>query len=60
MNMIHDLRLQVVVEGIESKEQKQFLVEHHCDYLQGYYFSKPLPSRAFIQFVEENNMLAKD
>jgi len=38
------LKLEVVAEGVESKEQLDFLREHKCPEIQGYYFSRPLPS----------------
>ena len=41
--MAKGLDLQTVAEGIENPEQAQFLKEQGCDWLQGYYFSKPCP-----------------
>lgn len=41
--MAKSLKLQVVAEGVETKEQMLFLTENQCDLLQGYYFSKPIP-----------------
>ncbi|MGH8563462.1 MAG: two-component system response regulator [Gammaproteobacteria bacterium] len=41
--LAHHLNLTVVAEGVETADQMAFLVEHGCDELQGYYFSKPLP-----------------
>ena len=41
--LAHNLGLQVVAEGVETKAQLAFLEARQCDYLQGYYFSKPLP-----------------
>ncbi len=38
------LELKVIAEGVETKEQKNFLIEQHCDLMQGYYLSKPLPA----------------
>jgi EAL domain-containing protein (putative c-di-GMP-specific phosphodiesterase class I) len=34
--------MHVVAEGVETEKQFNWLVEHHCDYVQGYYFDKPL------------------
>ncbi|WP_096199934.1 sensor domain-containing protein [Bacillus sp. FJAT-45350] len=41
--MAHNLNLNVVAEGIETKEQLVFLQEHNCNEGQGYFFSKPVP-----------------
>ncbi|MFN7087207.1 MAG: putative bifunctional diguanylate cyclase/phosphodiesterase [Burkholderiales bacterium] len=49
--MGHALRLKTVAEGVERKEQAQFLQRHGCDFLQGYYYSKALPHEAFLQFI---------
>lgn len=38
----HKLNLKVVAEGVEDEDQRDFLMINHCDYAQGYYFSKPL------------------
>jgi EAL domain-containing protein (putative c-di-GMP-specific phosphodiesterase class I) len=40
------LNLKVIAEGVESEEQMSFLRTHHCDEIQGYYFSKPLTALA--------------
>jgi len=37
----HQLGLKVVAEGVEQKEQLDYLIENECDYIQGYYYSKP-------------------
>lgn len=42
--MGRQLGLKVVAEGIETEEQLEFLRKHHCDEMQGYYFSRPLPA----------------
>lgn len=42
--MGRQLGLKVVAEGIETEEQLEFLRAHHCDEMQGYYFSRPLPT----------------
>jgi len=41
--LAHNLGLKVVAEGVETDAQRAFFSTHHCDYLQGYLFSKPLP-----------------
>ena len=43
------LGLDIVAEGIETREQVDFLVEQNCDLIQGFYFSKPLPIEEFEQ-----------
>jgi diguanylate cyclase (GGDEF)-like protein len=40
----HMLEMDIVAEGIETKEMADLLLEYGCDYLQGYYFSKPVPA----------------
>jgi len=37
------LNLKIIAEGVETKEQKEFIVEHGCENIQGYLYSKPLP-----------------
>ena len=41
----HALNMQVVAEGVETEEQVAFLKEQRCDYIQGYYFSPPVPAQ---------------
>lgn len=48
--MAHSLGLKVVAEGVESKAQVELLTQLQCDYIQGYYFSEPIPAKALIQF----------
>jgi len=49
--MSKSLGKKVVAEGVETKEQLHQLTELGCDYIQGYYFSKPLPSKSLISFL---------
>ena len=49
--MAHSLRLRVVAEGVETSEQYRFLEEHHCDEMQGHYFSKPVDTAALVRLL---------
>ncbi len=49
------LNLKVIAEGVETKEQKDFLVTNGCENIQGYFYSKPLPADA----IEKMFILAK-
>ena len=46
IRIAHSLRLGVVAEGVETAAQLAYLRRHHCDQIQGYLFSKPLPAAA--------------
>jgi EAL domain-containing protein (putative c-di-GMP-specific phosphodiesterase class I) len=49
--MGRSLELVVIAEGVETEEQLQFLSSHHCDQLQGFLLSRPLPAAAFEKFL---------
>ena len=50
------LNLKVVAEGVETKEQLEFLENHQCELVQGYYFSKPLPLEQFEAFIDKEKI----
>lgn len=52
MLLAQTMELKVVAEGIENIEQLKILNDYDCQYIQGYYFSRPLPYAEFTQFVE--------
>lgn len=52
IELAHNLDMQVVCEGVESLEHVQFLRSAGCDYGQGYYFSKPVPSGEFSRIFK--------
>ena len=60
MQMIHGMKLKIVSEGIETKEQYLAMEELAIDYIQGYYFSKPLPEAEFLAFLKENKRQSDD
>ena len=49
ISLAKKLGMQIVAEGIETREQVDFLAKQHCDLIQGFYFSKPLPVSEFEQ-----------
>ncbi|MCR5791193.1 MAG: EAL domain-containing protein [Lachnospiraceae bacterium] len=51
IRLIHDLKREMTVEGVEEKWQYSRLKEFGADTIQGYYFSKPLPAEEAIRFV---------
>jgi diguanylate cyclase (GGDEF)-like protein len=51
--MAHSLGLSVVAEGVETEEQLEFLKRNGCEEVQGYYYSKPLPPDACIEFLKK-------
>ncbi|MBR4514181.1 MAG: EAL domain-containing protein [Lachnospiraceae bacterium] len=55
IRMIKELGLKIVAEGIETKEQLDSMAALGVDYIQGFYFSKPLPHNEFISFIQAKN-----
>lgn len=55
INMVKQLGLHIVAEGIENSEQVEYLAQKGVDYLQGYYFGKPLSQTAYIAFLDDKN-----
>lgn len=43
--------MKTVAEGVETKEQYEFLLKHNCDIIQGYYFAKPMPAKEYEKFL---------
>ena len=57
VSMILQMGLKIVVEGVETKEQFDYLVDLGVNYIQGYYFSKPIDSQEYLRFLEKYNRL---
>ncbi|MCD9023589.1 EAL domain-containing protein [Cohnella silvisoli] len=47
--MAHNLKMNVIAEGVETREQLQILMDNGCDDIQGYYFSRPIPAKEVEQ-----------
>ena len=57
ISLAHNLNMRVIAEGVETREQVQFLTARGCDEMQGYYFSRPLAAEAFTALLRENRNL---
>lgn len=55
MNLARWMDLSVVAEGVETQEQLTRLREIGCDYAQGYFFQKPMPSRELEELIKKQN-----
>lgn len=53
ITMAHTIGTKVVAEGAETQEQVDFLKDCGCDYIQGYYYSKPLPEHEFAELLNK-------
>lgn len=60
INMAHMMDIRVIAEGVETKEQVDFLLSHGCNYAQGYYFYKAMPRGQFTELIRnEDNVQRK-
>jgi len=55
--MSHSLKLKVIAEGVETLEQLNFLKDLDCEEIQGFFFSKPVPAKAFEKMLSERRCL---
>lgn len=56
VSMAHGMELKLVAEGIETKEELIGMCKEGIDYIQGFYYSKPLPMWEYLDFIEKNNV----
>lgn len=52
INLAHNLNMGVVAEGVETKPQLEFLIQNRCDQVQGFFFSPPVPLKAFMKMLK--------
>ena len=55
IRMAHDMGMTVIAEGVETKEQADYLLALNCTQMQGYYFSRPVPVEEFEKMVYSDN-----
>jgi EAL domain-containing protein (putative c-di-GMP-specific phosphodiesterase class I) len=60
VSIAHGLGLEVVAEGIEEKHQADYLIALGCEYLQGYYYSRPVPHNEVADILRKQPMAAID
>ena len=53
VKMLKDMNMEIVVEGIEDKEMVEQFSSLDCDFIQGYYFSRPVPEEEFVEFIRK-------
>ena len=53
LTMAKELKLTTIAEGVETKEQRDYLLEKGCDIIQGYYYAKPMPEEEFEEYMEK-------
>ena len=52
--MCKSLKLQIIAEGIETAEQRDYLLQQGCELGQGYLFQKPIPATEFAALLQAN------
>ena len=55
VSMLKRMNKKILVEGVEDERALKRFMDIGCDYIQGYYFSKPIPENEFKEFVRKNN-----
>ena len=59
IKMIKDMDMHIVVEGVETEQLVKRFSDLNCEYIQGYYFSKPIPESEFIRFMYNSAAAAR-
>lgn len=55
VKMLKDMNMEIVIEGVETKEMLDIFSDLQCDFVQGYFFSKPIPQNDFVEFISKAN-----
>ena len=55
VKMLKDMNMEIVVEGVETQEMLDAFSQLKCDFIQGYFFSKPIPRKEFVAFISHAN-----
>jgi len=57
--LARELKMKVVAEGVETEKQRQFLIKHHCDVIQGFLYSKPIQAEELIPLLANRRIVLK-
>jgi EAL domain-containing protein (putative c-di-GMP-specific phosphodiesterase class I) len=52
IDMAHNMKMKVVAEGVSEEEHIKMLKKWNCDYVQGYFYSKPLPAKNAVDYIK--------
>ena len=58
VRMMQSIGKQLVAEGAETRDEVDFLKNTGCDYIQGFYFSRPLQEEEFLRYIEQRQIKA--
>ena len=53
--MAHSLHMNIVAEGVETREQEEFLADHGCQMMQGFFFGRPMAPERFEELLQQNH-----
>jgi diguanylate cyclase (GGDEF)-like protein len=59
IGLAHNLKLDVIAEGVETEAQRSWLVKEGIGEMQGYFFSRPLPATEFVELLRSENPIAQ-
>ena len=55
IKMIKSIGIEIVAEGVETEETAQWLIDKGCDFIQGYYYAKPMPENEYLEFLKQTS-----
>jgi diguanylate cyclase (GGDEF)-like protein len=58
ISLTQNMKIKVIAEGVETRQQLDFLIQHDCDDVQGFYFSPPVPFAAFKRMLSNPGKIA--
>ncbi len=53
IRLVHNLDMEVVIEGVEQVEQLEFLLARGCQHIQGFYYCRPLPLHQLLEYLDQ-------